>query len=390
MHRAIGVLEREVRDAQRRARSVRWNIGLPEAAVGLCIADMDLATPSFILDALAHRLEYPFLGYTLVDERLTEALQSWYRSQHLWSLAEGTAVFLPFGAKATLHLALSTFADMRRPVCVMNPGYGGIGKVIRGAGGRVAPMDMRVQGPCQYYVDPAQLDRFLIDTNAGTLVLCNPHNPIGAVWPRDVLAAVASVVARRKVLVISDEVHSSLVFPGHVHYPWGSVALARDWIMIDSIGKGFNASGLDSSWLIAGDETAASALRSELRSRGFYEGGLVGNVATYAALTLGHRWLSQRIQTLHQRMRLACDALDRCGWIPHAQPAASFLLWMDLRQLRLEDGRTAAGVLLERASVRVLDGSRFGDSYAGFCRLNIATTRPILEAALTRIAALNR
>jgi cystathionine beta-lyase len=297
-------------------------------------------------------------------------------------------VFFPFGAKSALHLIVERLTDPGRPVLVFTPGYGGLRKVVRGAGRTVIEVPLRELGPCRYEPDLRLVRRTLARTRAATIVLCNPHNPLGLVWPKDSLAAIAALAHASDVLVISDEVHHWLAYDPATHAPWGSVALTDNWVVIDSVGKAFNIAGLPHSWAVLATTAAARPIRDALSRSGFYEGSALGDIAVAAALRHGATWLAERVTLIRDRMRLACDLLDQAGSIAHSTPTASFLLWLDLRGV-VPPGSTAADDVLERTGVRLLDGRRFGADYDGYCRLNVATTEPILRRAIVRLNALS-
>jgi cysteine-S-conjugate beta-lyase len=381
--------------AQAAAANIRWSslrrrADAPEP-IGLCIADSDLETPSFIIDALADRLKHRYFGYTHLRTDLRELVASWYKSRYNWILDEEAVVFFPFGIKTALKLALRAWAPPAKPVVFLTPGYRGIRKVAQLAGFGVVEVPLAELGACRYSLDRARLSKVIDEARAGTLVFCSPHNPLGLVWHLADLEWVAQLAADRRLLVISDEVHSGLTHPGVRHYPWGSVDGNNRWIVLDSAGKSFNVSGIAASWGVAGDVSVARALRNALENEGFHEGSLLGDIVIASALRDGGRWLPCRAHAIRDRIQFAGDVLDSLmPGVPRTAPRAGFLLWLDASPLVGRSDEPVAKLIYERTGVRTLDGRRFGEGYQAFCRLNVATDWQILQSALARLAALAR
>ncbi|MFJ8495131.1 aminotransferase class I/II-fold pyridoxal phosphate-dependent enzyme [Streptomyces sp. NPDC094038] len=365
----------------------------PGQLIGLDIADMDFPSPPVALHAVHTRAERNDLRYTLASERLRGRITDWYRDRHKWRIQERDLLLLPFGVKAALRMALETCADLSRPVIVCIPVYGGILKVARAAGASVLEVPLEYDAELRHTLDPRRLADELRRSGAGTLVLCSPHNPVGRVWRPDELTALAAAAAAAETLVISDEVHSDLAHPGQHHHPWGAIAGDnRNWIVLHSVGKTFNVSGLQNSFAVVGTPGHRKAMRGGLSSWGYYEGSFFGDAVAEEVLTPdGARWLDARVRHLAEvgswiRRTLA----DLPVALPSSSPEAGFLLWIDARTLRVA-GRPVelAERIRLRTGVRMLDGTRFG-APTGFLRLNYATDPVLLRTAVRRLADLGQ
>jgi cystathionine beta-lyase len=236
-----------------------------------------------------------------------------------------------------------------------------------------------------YAVDLEGL-RDVIDKRTRMLMLCNPHNPSGRAFRRDEIEGIAEIALARDLVVVSDEIHGDLVFPGSRHIPFASLSpeIEERTITLTSASKAFNIAGLRCALAVFGSP--------ELRRRflGFarhLRGGLgsFGIAATEAAWRHSQPWLDQVLAYLGANRKLVaeCAATDLPG-VRHFRPEATYLAWLDCREMGLEP--SPYEFFLSRAKVALSDGAAFGPPGRGFVRLNFATSRQILREALGRMA----
>ncbi|MFE2596371.1 aminotransferase class I/II-fold pyridoxal phosphate-dependent enzyme [Streptomyces sp. NPDC059396] len=362
----------------------------PGQLIGLDIADMDFSSPPAALEAVHARANRDNIRYTLASEMLRGRIRDWYADRHDWQVREDEILLLPFGVKAALRMALETCADLSRPVVVCTPVYSGILKVTRAVGAVVRTVPLTHDPDLRYTLDPQRLADEFRASGAGTLVLCSPHNPVGRVWLPEELAGVAAAAEQAGVLVMSDEVHSDLTYPGVRHRPWATVADNRNWIVLHSAGKTFNVSGLQTSFAVTGTPVQRRAILSGLSSWGYYEGSFFGDAVAQAVLApSSHDWLDARVRHLAGTAAVTRQALTEFSLpLPSSEPEAGFLLWIDARALRLsgEVPELAERIRLH-TGVRLLDGTRFGAS-PGFLRLNFATAPQSLFTAMERLSCI--
>jgi cystathionine beta-lyase len=216
-------------------------------------------------------------------------------------------------------------------------------------------------------------------------LLCNPQNPTGRVFTRAELERLAQIAIERDLIVISDEVHGDLVFPGHHHIPIASLGpeIEARTITLTSATKAFNMAGLRCGVAVFGSDALKKrfqVLPSHLR------GGLgsFGLVASEIAWTSAQPWLDEVLAYLDgNRAYLAGFVKERLPGITHVSPEATYLAWLDCRALALpQDPFT---FFLEHARVALSDGRKTGPGGEGFVRLNFATSRPILSQILERV-----
>jgi cystathionine beta-lyase len=252
------------------------------------------------------------------------------------------------------------------------------------AGRRVVQAPLAALGDGSYDLDLASLDRALGEPGVGAYLLCNPHNPLGRVWSRDQLTAIAELCERRGVPVLVDEIHSPLVLSGSEHVPFHTLdhPAARRAIVFASASKGWNIPGLKCGIAIAGDAVGAAMLGQREDA---LLASLAGVHASIAALRSARPWLDAVVAQIDANTQLLTALLAK--HLPGARyrrPQASFLAWIDCREMELEDDPAAE--FLARGRVALSPGSDFGSEGLGFARLNIGTSPELVGEAVRRMA----
>jgi cystathionine beta-lyase len=234
---------------------------------------------------------------------------------------------------------------------------------------------------------------------ATAYLLCNPHNPTGTVHTAEELAAVAALAAEHRVRVVSDEIHAPLVLTGARFVPYLTVPGGEDGFAVASATKGWNLAGLKAALLVAGP--AATDDLARLPEVVGHAPSHLGVLAHTAALAEGGQWLDALLVGLDAKRRLLRELLDEhlpaVGW---TRSEATYLAWLDCRGLGLDDEGDdpsarglvtssvgPAGVFLRQARAAVSAGPAFGTGGAGHVRLNYATSREVLEQALSRMGS---
>jgi cysteine-S-conjugate beta-lyase len=265
-------------------------------------------------------------------------------------------------------------------VVINTPSYPPFFTILREAGCRTveSPLDDRYRPDLDLLADQ-------FAAGARAYLLCNPHNPTGTVLRRDELVAIAELADRYGVLVLSDEVHAPLVYPGAAHVPiltLDSPAAARASAFV-SASKAWNLPGLKSALAIAGPE--ATALPTDIA----FGASLFGVLAGEAALRAGIPWLDALLAGLDSNRRLLAELLaDQLPEVGYRMPEATYLAWLDCRALGL--GEDPAAVFLERGRVALSPGPDFGAPGRGFARLNLATAPELIVEAVRRMAGVLR
>ena len=348
--------------------------------IPMWVADMDFRTAPFVIEALKKRLEHEVLGYTFACKEWAASIIHWLKERHGWSVTEEMLTFTP-GIVRGLAFAIHCFTEKGDKVMVMPPVYHPFFLVAQKNEREVvfSPLVLR---DGQYYID---FDRFRRDVQGcKILILSNPHNPGGIVWKKDMLVRLAEICAKHHILVISDEIHAEMAYPQYTHHPFATVseAAANCSITFMAPSKTFNIAGIVTSYSIIPNAGIREQFYSFMEAGEFGDGTIFAYTATEAAYTYGAEWLQQMRMYITENVRFVDDYLKaNLPKIKAYPPQASFLIWLDCRDLKLSQPELVS-LFEEKAGLLLNNGSMFGPGGEGFMRLNIGCPRSVLKTAL--------
>lgn len=358
------------------------------------VADMDFATPDFIIDALRQRLDHPVLGYTLEPADYRPAIIDWLRSLHGVDVKPEWLTYIP-GIVKGIGLAIRCFLRPGEKVAVMPPVYHPFYLVPEANGMEVVWNPLRELADGRYAMDLDGLEALLdADPALKMVILSNPHNPAGIVWSRDDLARLADICSARGVMVISDEIHSEMVLPsaereGRRHVPFYDVsdAARASSVTFAAPSKTFNIAGVVSSYAIVPDESIRERFYSFLKASELDEPTIFAPIATIAAYRHGDAWRRQMLDYVDGNVDYVADFCRRhLPGVKALRPEASFLVWLDCRGLGLQQ-EELVGLFRDKARLALNDGAMFGPGGEGFMRLNVGAPRAVVAVAMRRLAA---
>ncbi|MFD7898669.1 MalY/PatB family protein [Streptomyces sp. NPDC059743] len=365
-------------------RSLKWARHGP-GVLGAWIAEMDFALAPAIRRALHDAVERGETGYPLRDIRtgLPSACADWLLRTFDWSVPAEWIFLLP-DVVTGIGLGISAYSRPGSAVVVPTPAYPPFFEIAAAEGREVVEVAMASDGG-RPVLDIEAIDTALAD-GAGTVLLCNPHNPMGRVFTRTELLALSRCVDARGARVIADEIHAPLVYPGHEHVPYASLSpeAAAHTITLTSASKGWNTAGLKCAQAILTSEQDVVRWRT-LPFHSRHGASTFGIAAGLASYTEGDSWRQDALRYLDANRRFLTRVLaDELPMIGYRQPEATYLAWLDCRSLGLDD---PSGHLLRQGGVALSDGAVFGAAGQGFVRINFATSRAILERIVTALVA---
>jgi cysteine-S-conjugate beta-lyase len=350
----------------------------------LWVADMDLPAPEAVTRALCARAAHPVYGYTVFPESLFTALADWMRDRHGWVIERDWVIMAP-GVVPSLAATVLALTQPGDGVIIQPPVYAPFYSVVRTNGRRVVENPLReVAG--EYRFDLENLERCA--AGARLLLLCSPHNPVGRVWRPDELSALIEIAHRHGVVVLSDEIHHDLCFPGEDHRVLARLA-DDPAAVITAVApsKTFNIPGLGLSALICPDPGQRRALRHCFDSFHVSASNPFSVVGFETAYRVGGPWLDALRPYLEGNRDLALEFIaHRLPGIAAVRPEGTYLLWLDCRGLGLDDAALRA-FFIQRAGLGLSPGTIFGTGGSGHMRLNLGAPRAVIAQALERIAA---
>ena len=353
----------------------------------LWIADLDFAVCPRITEALLHRLQHPVLGYSEAADSYWQSIIDWNVRRHGFAIAREELCFIP-GVVKGIALAVNYFTQRGDGVVIQPPVYTPFRTVVEGNGRRVVENPL-LPTPDGYAMDLEGLRRIIAaDKGIKMLILCNPHNPIGIQWSRDTLAELAAICREAGIVVVSDEIHGDLMLGGRSHIPYlscGDDARATG-VMLGAPSKTFNIPGLVSSWMVVKNPDLRRDFYNWLEVNEFNAPVLISTIGAEAAYNNGEEWLDQMLAYVEANIDFVEDYARRnIPGLKVVRPQASFLVWLNFRDLHLCQ-REIMNLLLDKAHLALNDGSMFGRQGEGFARLNVGTPRCVLAHALASLA----
>ncbi len=363
----------------RSLKGAKWNRH-PSDVLPVWVADMDLPPAPCVSSALQDLLDRGDFGYPEpVGPLLADAFVDWQTRQHGWSPDPERIV--PFcDVLHGIDIVLWMNTKPGDSVVLLTPIYPPFIKALESSGRRMidCPLD-----PDGWRLDPDVLGS-VIESDTRVILMCNPHNPTGRVFNRAELDGVAQVAEEHDLLVISDEVWADLIHPGATHLPFAQVAPNR-CVTMSAASKSFNLAGLRCALAsVDSDEVFDSLQQLPNHFRGAVS--TPGAIATITAWQQGSGWLEETLRYLTEQRDYLADRL--ASELPNVAwqiPEATYLAWLDFRSAG--GGDDPAGLMLEKGRLAMSSGPDFGPRGVGFGRVNLATTRPVLDEAISRLVS---
>ena len=352
--------------------------------IPMWVADMDFATPDFILDAIRKRCELEILGYSNIPEGWFSAIQNWLLKRYHWGVSAKEIGFLP-GIVSGIAFVIQCFTEPGDKILIQTPVYPPFIHLPVENGRQLLVNTLKYENG-QLQID---FDDFEAKAASGCklFILCSPHNPGGRIWTKSELQQMADICKRYGILIVSDEIHADLALPGQIHHPIGTVSpeMNGQVITLMAPSKTFNIPGLGSSFYIIQDYDLRHKFRHFLDSAELSNGNIFAFLAAQAAFEKGEEWLSQLTDYLLKNTAYVDSFLKQ--HIPPIKaciPQASFLIWLDCRELSLSTDELQK-FFIHKAKLGLNAGHTFGPGGEGFMRLNIGCPRETLCQAMAQL-----
>jgi cysteine-S-conjugate beta-lyase len=348
------------------------------------VADMDFGVAPPIAEALARLARNQEYGYAARDGALATAFARRMQRRFNWTVDPGDAYPIGDLVQASFSSVMA-FSEPGDAVLLQLPSYPPFMAAINDTGRRLIASHMRDDGT-RWVLD---LDAYEAapDTRTRVLIFCHPQNPTGRAFTRAELEQVAEFAIRHDLIVVSDEIHADIVYPGNMHIPLASLSpeIAARTITITSATKSFNIPALRCAVVYFGAPALKERFFARIPSRLLGSPGVTGVDATIAAWDEGQPWLDEIMACLQSnRDWLAQTIGSELPGVTMRVPDATYLAWLDCSALALPC--PAGQFFLDQARVGLNFGETFGAPYANFARLNFATPAPVLREIIGRMA----
>lgn len=356
-----------------------------EKVIPLWVADMDIATPACVLDALKVRLHHPIIGYEIMSDSVYAAQIEWMSEHHSFEIKREWLSYSP-SVVASIGCAIRALSEEGDEVIVMDPVYPPFYSMVKENNRHLILHPLTQDEAGIYRFDLEQL-RTQITSKTKLLLFCSPHNPIGRVWSREELTRLGTFCLEHGIRIISDEIHCDIVYKPHTHIPMASLSLEllENTVTLIGPGKTFNMAGFSISTVCIASDTLRRAYDDERRRVHFGDGAAFSHVAFEAAYTHGGQWHHNVMEHLTRNVHLIEEWCTKNPVIRFRPPEATYLAWLDCRELGLGD-RELREFFVQKAGLGLSPGLSFGKEGSGFMRLNFAVPTAVLEDALQKLS----
>ncbi|WP_371156873.1 MalY/PatB family protein [Jannaschia sp. 2305UL9-9] len=360
--------------------------GVPaDDGLAMWVADMDFRPPQCVLDAVQGQVDHGVMGYFGDDSRYRAAICWWMKERHGWTV-DPAAIFTTHGLVNGTAMCVDTYTGPDDGVVLFTPVYHAFAKVIRGNGRRVVECELAFDGT-NYTPDFDTWDAQMAEVDAKMMILCSPHNPNGRVWTRSELEGFAAFARRHDLILVSDEIHHDLVYPGNTHIPMSAIDGIEDrLIMMTATTKTFNIAGSHSGNVIIHDEHLRARFAARMLALGLSPNSFGLFMATAAYSPEGAAWVDDLMTYLDGNRRVFDEGINAIPGLRSVPLQATYLSWVSFEGTGMERAEFTRRVE-QSAKIAVNHGPTFGKGGDAFLRFNIATPRARVEDAVERMQA---
>ena len=351
--------------------------------IPLWVADMDFRTAQPIIDACIKKAQEGIWGYTSRPDSYFEAVQEWEKKRNQWDV-DPSLMSWSLGVVPAMSAMIQLFSHVGDKILIQTPVYSEFYDIIASQN-RVVVENLLQEKDGVWSID---FDDFKEKAKECKIfLLCNPHNPLGMVWTAEELKKMADICIEEDVLLISDEIHSDLIFHGKKHIPAATLSdhIAKRTITCVSATKTFNLAGLQASTTIFPNLEMKQKFDDYWNKLDIHRNNAFSSVAMEAAYKEGEEWLEQLLGDLFGNFDFLKEYCQT--YIPKIKPNipdATYLVWLDCRELGM-DNEELHRFMIQDAKLGLNDGNTFGHHLNGFMRLNAACPRSVLQKALEQL-----
>ncbi len=368
---------------------VKWDMleplyGLtPDDALAMWVADMEFRPPQVVQDALQKMLDHGVYGYFGDDRAYLDAIRWWMANRHGWDVAPEW-IFTTHGLVNGTALCIHSFTQPGDGVILMTPVYHAFARIIAAAGREV------VECPLTLDDGRAEMDfaawESRLTGREKMLILCSPHNPGGRVWTGDELRAVADFCVRHDLILVSDEIHHDLVFPGQKHtvMPLAAPQIADRLVMMTATTKTFNIAGAHIGNVIIANPGLRKTFGNTMNAMGISPNSFGMHMATAAYSPDGAAWVDALMAYLDGNRRLFDEGVNAIPGLRSTQLEATYLAWVDFSGTGMAPDEFIDRVQ-KTARIATNHGASFGTGGESFLRFNLACPRAQVVDAVARL-----
>ena len=350
------------------------------------IADMDFEVLPEIRQTVHDYAEQLVYGYTYASDGLIEAVQKWEEKHHSYRFEKDALVFIE-GVVPAISTAIQAFTKEGEAVLINTPVYPPFARSIKLNNRRLITNSL-VEKDGLFEIDFDRLEKDFVEEDVKLYVLCNPHNPGGRVWEKEVLEKIGQLCQKHGVLLVSDEIHQDLALFGNKHQSFNTVNedFKEFSLILSSATKTFNIAGTKNSYAIIENPKLRLVFQKRQLANNQHEISGLGYLATETAYRYGEDWLTELKELIEKHIDYVVDVFGKETKIKVMKPQGTYLIWLDFSAYDISDEELRK-LLRDEAKVILNRGLDFGEEGALHARLNVAMPTSILEEVCQRIIA---
>ena len=351
--------------------------------IAMWVADMDFRPPNCVQRAIEKMAAHGIYGYYGDDAEYLAAIRWWMETRHGWTVPT-EAIFTTHGLVNGTAICVDAFTQPGDGVLLMTPVYHAFARVIRGAGRDVVECPLDVTDG-RYTFDTADWQE-RITPKTRMMILCSPHNPGGRVWSQAELRAVADFCVKNDLILVSDEIHHDLVFPGqkHIAMPLAAPDIQDRLVVMTATTKTFNIAGAHSGNVIIPDPKLRERFAARMNALGISANSFGLFMATAAYSPEGAAWVDALTSYLDGNRRLFDEGVNAIPGLRSMPLEATYLAWVDFAGTGMTTAEFVERVQ-KGARIAANHGATFGLGGESFLRFNLATPRARVEQAVERL-----
>ncbi len=370
---------------RRGTNSMKWNVGADE--LPLWVADMDFDTAPEIKAAILERAQLGAYGYAETTTEWENAYITWWKTRYDFEIQKDWLIFST-GVVPTISSTVRKITTPGEKVLLLTPTYNIFYNSIVNNGRNPVECQLVYDGS-SYRIDFADLEQKLQDPQVSLMILCNPQNPVGKIWSAGELAQIGELCAANNVVVLSDEIHCDITEPGKLYVPFASVneTCRNNCIMAVAPTKTFNLAGLGTAAVVVPNANLRHKVWRGINTDECGEPNAFAVQGAVSAYTKGGPWLEELRSYVWENRRLVESFVaSELPAIKAISSDATYLIWLDISATGL-DGETFASRLRSKTGLVLSEGNQYGKGGESFVRMNLATSRAIVQDALNRLKA---
>lgn len=376
---------------RRKTGSTKWanmdlrNKNVNEKTIPFSVADMEFKTCPEITKGIVEYVENETLGYCKPVDSYLDSVVEFFKVNHKYNGKKEWIVTTP-GIVSALATSVRTLTNIGDNVLIFTPVYRPFYKVIEEQERKIVNCPL-IYKENNYYIDFENLEKSIVENNVKLILFCSPHNPSGRVWKRQELEKIEEIIYKYNLYIVSDEIHSDIVFNNNKHIVLGSLSdkLGERSIICTAASKTFNIAGLQCSNIFIQNDKIREKFIKNNEGIGIDRANVLGLVATEIAYKNGLNWLKEVKEIIDINNNITKEFFENYNnTFKVIKPQASFLVWVNFQNsgIKHED---FIKFLDEKCEFFVTDGLMFGENGRNFIRINTGLPTKELEKALERL-----